>query len=53
MEGIVSLHDDVSFFLLILAGLVFWLLGRALYLFDADRNPVPKNIVHGTFIEIV
>ena len=53
MEGIVKLHDDVMLAMVFIGGVVFWLLFRALYLFDANRHKVAVPVVHGTFIEII
>ena len=35
MEGIVKLHNEVMLFLCVTSGVVFWLLGRSLFLFSA------------------
>lgn len=53
MEGIIKLHDDVMLFLVFIAGVVFWLLFRALFLFDANKHSCAVPVVHGTVIEVV
>lgn len=53
MEGIINLHHDLIFFLIIILIFITWLLVRALYLFNAKNNPVPSNLTHGTLIELV
>ena len=53
MEGIVNLHNDIMFFLVVIGGLTFWVLFRTCYGFDETRNPTPSKTVHGTTIEIV
>ena len=52
MQGIVDLHHDISFFLLIILLFVIWMLARTLYHFRESNNPVPEKILHGTTIEI-
>ena len=52
MQGIIDLHHDISFFLLIILVFVIWMLARTLYLFRESNNPVPEKILHGTTIEI-
>lgn len=53
MEGIINLHHDIMFFLFVIAGVVFWMLARTLYLFRASVNKKPSKVVHGTMLEIV
>lgn len=53
MEGIVNLHNDIMFFLVVIGGLTFWVLFRVVYGFDESRNTLPSKTVHGTTIEIV
>jgi len=53
MEGLINLHHDIMFILLILSGLVFWMLFKTLYAFDSSRNPVPSKVVHASTLEIV
>lgn len=52
MQGIIDLHHDISFFLLIVLVFVIWMLARTLYHFRESNNPVPEKILHGTTIEI-
>ena len=53
MEGIISFHNDIMFFLTVIAIFVTWLLGRCLYIYDEKRSPVSSIFVHSTVIEIV
>jgi len=54
MEGIVNLHNDIFFFLLVILVLVGWMMYRTLVLFNENRNSVSAtNLVHGTLIEII
>nr|YP_006280819.1 cytochrome c oxidase subunit 2 [Cyanophora paradoxa]ADW79173.1 cytochrome c oxidase subunit 2 [Cyanophora paradoxa] len=52
MEGIVNLHNDLMFFLIVIAIFVIWMLTRTLMLYIKSNNPIASNIVHGTAIEI-
>jgi cytochrome c oxidase subunit 2 len=52
MEGIIDLHHDICFFMLVIAVFVLWMLTRTLYHFNETKNPVPEKIIHGTTIEI-
>jgi len=53
MQGIIDLHHDVFFFLIMIILFVSWMLVRTLWHFNASRNPIPVRIVHGTTIEII
>nr|YP_009647131.1 cytochrome c oxidase subunit 2 [Chloropicon maureeniae]QBX98802.1 cytochrome c oxidase subunit 2 [Chloropicon maureeniae] len=53
MQGIIDLHHDLMFFITFIAVFVMWILGRTLYHFHHDRNPMPQKIIHGTTIEII
>lgn len=53
MEGIVNLHHDLMFFLIIIASGVLWVLLRTLILFNRAKQPVASTVVHGTVLEIV
>ena len=52
MQGIIDLHHDICFFMLVILVFVVWVLSRTLYHFDQKRNPIAEKIIHGTFIEI-
>lgn len=52
--GIVELHDNIFFYLVVIAILVFWMLGSTIYYFNYDKTKiVHKYLVHGTLIEIL
>ncbi len=53
MEGIVDLHHDLMFFLIVILVFVLWMLLRILMQFRADKNPLPSTTNHGTTIEII
>jgi cytochrome c oxidase subunit 2 len=53
MEGILNFHNDLMFFIVILAIFVTFLLVRCLYFFNETKNKVSSNVIHGTTIEII
>jgi cytochrome c oxidase subunit II len=53
MQGIIDLHHDIFFFLILILVFVLWMLVRALWHFNEQTNPIPQRIVHGTTIEII
>ena len=52
MQGIIDLHHDIFFFMIVVAVFVLWMLTRTLYHFRQSKNPIPEKIIHGTTIEI-
>lgn len=52
MQGIIDLHHDICFFLLVILVFVLWVLARTLYHFSEIRHPQPEKILHGSTIEI-
>nr|YP_010536389.1 cytochrome c oxidase subunit 2 [Rhododendron x pulchrum]UYC28785.1 cytochrome c oxidase subunit 2 [Rhododendron x pulchrum] len=53
MQGIIDLHHDIFFFLILILVFVSRVLVRALWHFHYQKNPIPQRIVHGTTIEII
>jgi cytochrome c oxidase subunit 2 len=53
MQGIIDLHHDIFFFLILILVFVLWILVRTLWHFHYKKNPIPQRIVHGTTIEIL
>lgn len=51
MEGIINLHHDIMFILIIIAVLVAWMLYRCIALFT--NNKTPQDFTHGETIEII
>jgi cytochrome c oxidase subunit 2 len=52
--GIIELHDNIFFYLVVIAILVFWMLGSTIYYFNYDKTKIThKYLVHGTLIEIL
>lgn len=52
IEGIVNLHHDLIFFLILILIFVSWILFRSMYLFNSKSNLFPINYSHGTIIEL-
>lgn len=52
MQGLIDLHHDVCFFLLVILVFVLWMGTRTLFYFQSKKNPIPEKIIHGTQIEI-
>nr|QIA60838.1 cytochrome c oxidase subunit 2 [Makinoa crispata] len=53
MQGIIDLHHDIFFFLIVILIFALRMLVRALWHFHYKGNPIPERIVHGTTIEII
>ncbi|XP_054789348.1 cytochrome c oxidase subunit 2-like [Prosopis cineraria] len=53
MQGIIDLHRDIFFFLILILVFVSRILVRVLWHFNYQKNPIPQSIVHGTTIEIL
>ena len=53
MEGIINLHHDLMFFVVVISIFVTWMLARTLWHFEKSQNPISSTLTHGTFIEIV
>lgn len=54
MQGIIELHHDLVFFLLIVLGFVFWVLFISIFTFNSYSNQVViKEIKYGSVLEIV
>nr|GEX31090.1 cytochrome c oxidase subunit 2, mitochondrial [Tanacetum cinerariifolium] len=53
MQGIIDLHHDIFFFLILILVFVSRILVRALWHFQKDKNLISQRIVHGTTIKIL
>jgi cytochrome c oxidase subunit 2 len=54
ISGIIHLHNNIIFYLILIAFLVCWLLIRAIYLFHSEKNKIAnKKFTHSTPLEIV
>ena len=52
MEGIVNLHHDIMFIIVVIGVFVGYLMVRAVQLFSKDVHPEADRVVHGTALEI-
>ena len=54
MTGIVELHNDIFYFLVLILFSVFWVLGVIVYVFKNSNSPIVyKYWTHGTLIELI
>lgn len=53
MEGIINLHHDLMFFILVIFIFVAWMLFRTLWHFRYTKNPSSSSLTHGTLIEMI
>ena len=53
MEGIINLHHDLMFFIVVISIFVTWMLIRTIWLFDLSKNKISSNLSHGIVIEII
>jgi cytochrome c oxidase subunit 2 len=53
-DGIVDLHDQIMFYLVIIVIGVSWMLGIIILKFNTTKNPIVyKYFTHGTVIELI
>jgi hypothetical protein len=54
MEGLVELHDNILFYLVIILFAVGWILVSIAKTYSNLESPVShKNVSHGTLIELI
>lgn len=53
MEGIIDLHHEIFFYLIVIFSLVSWILMRVLFSFNIKNNPKPSKFTHNTLLEVV
>nr|WIW67220.1 cytochrome c oxidase subunit II [Chlorolobion braunii] len=53
MEGIIDLHHDICFFLLVILVLVLWVGGRIVTSFHRTQRPETERFTHHTNLELV
>jgi cytochrome c oxidase subunit 2 len=52
--GIVTLHNTIAFYIIVLCFIVFWALTSVIYYYGSNRNPIAyKYLNHGTIVELV
>lgn len=53
MEGIIDLHHEIFFYLIVIFSVVTWILLRIFFSFTEKVNPKPIKFTHNTLLEIV
>ena len=52
--GLVTLHNTIGFYLVVISFAVFWALFSIVYYYSANKNPIAhKYLTHGTVLELV
>ncbi|YP_001504352.1 cytochrome c oxidase subunit 2 (mitochondrion) [Pleurotus ostreatus] len=52
--GIVTLHNTIGFYLIVICFSVFWALFSIIYYYNTNKNPIAhKYLTHGTVVELV
>jgi hypothetical protein len=53
MQGIVDLHNDITFFMVIISALVIYLGNKIVYKFHYTRQPMPEKVMHQNTLELI
>jgi cytochrome c oxidase subunit 2 len=53
MQGIVDLHHDIIFFLIVIFSVVSWIGAKILYRFHYTNQSLPERINHHTNLELI
>jgi hypothetical protein len=52
--GLVTLHNTIGFYLIVISFAVFWVLFSLIYYYNYNKNPIAhKYLTHGTVLELV
>jgi cytochrome c oxidase subunit 2 len=52
--GIVTLHNTIGFYLIVISLSVFWVLFTTMYYFNSSKHSIAhKYLTHGTVLELV
>jgi cytochrome c oxidase subunit 2 len=52
--GLVTLHNTVGFYLVVICFSVFWFLFSIIYYYNSNKNPIAhKYLTHGTVLELI
>ena len=52
--GIVTLHNTIGFYLIVISFAVFWVIMSVIYYYSSSKNPIAyKYLTHGTVLELV
>jgi len=52
-EGMIDFHHYLMFFLIVICSMVFWMLYRAIVLFNESENPAAQKFTHSSTLEII
>lgn len=52
-EGILELHDNIFFYLIIIVIGVVWMIGTVMNKFNETKSPLTHHFAHGSVLEIV
>jgi hypothetical protein len=54
LTGLVTLHNTIGFYLIVISFSVFWVLFSLIYYYSSKKNPIAhKYLTHGTVLELV
>lgn len=54
LTGLVTLHNTIGFYLIVISIAVFWVVFSIIYFFNGNRHPIAhKYLTHGTVLELV
>jgi len=52
--GIVTLHNTIGFYLIVISFAVFWVIMSIIYYYSSSKNPIAyKYLTHGTVLELI
>lgn len=52
--GLVTLHNTIGFYLIVISFAVFWVLFSIVYYYSSNKNPIAhKYLTHGTVLELI
>ena len=52
--GLVSLHNTIGFYLIIISLAVFWVFSSLIYYYGSETHPIAhKYLTHGTVLELI
>jgi cytochrome c oxidase subunit 2 len=52
--GLVTLHNTIGFYLIVISISVFWVLFSTIYSYSEKKNPIAhKYLTHGTVLELI
>lgn len=52
--GLVTLHNTIGFYLIVISFAVFWVIFSMSYYYNSNKNPIAyKYLTHGTVIELI